>query len=218
MLTLKQIRKMVEISKETKRVPSAKQLMEMGSPVLAKETIREDTSITVFKNGYVLYQDGKRATVFPLPQKKDYVYDFATDRSVLDSDLFEDENWYVRLILEGEDRLSENQRKRDNECSLLYYNDLKEDASPDLKDSTLGALEQIVAEEMFEELLGMMTEQQRIAVYAYYVEEMQQADIARMIGVSQQRASFLIRRGIMALRREFDLEDGQLVRKRSKKN
>ena len=110
MLTLKELKNMVETAKETERVPSNRMLRESGAAVAAKERIDAQTEITVYENGYVLYQVGRRSTVFPIHSCGGYTYEFDRKNSFsLKGDFFENENWYIRLILEGEDRMIKNE-------------------------------------------------------------------------------------------------------------
>lgn len=48
----------------TKQVPTVMALMESESPVITSERMKDDIEATAFQNGYVIYQNGNRATVF----------------------------------------------------------------------------------------------------------------------------------------------------------
>ena len=77
MLTLKELRSIVEEAKIEERVPSVRALLESGSPIVVKEILSGQTEISVYQNGRVLYRVGNRATVFPLHPCGDYIYDSA---------------------------------------------------------------------------------------------------------------------------------------------
>lgn len=66
MLTLRELKKMVEPADERMRVPTVKALQESGVPIVVRELLNDQTEITVFANGYVIYRSGKRMTVFML--------------------------------------------------------------------------------------------------------------------------------------------------------
>ena len=75
MLTLKELRNMVEEAKVEERVPSVRGLMESGAPIVVKEVLSEQTEISVYHNGLVLYRAGNRTTVFPLHPCGDYKFE-----------------------------------------------------------------------------------------------------------------------------------------------
>ena len=112
-MTLRELRGMVTGNKVEGRMISAKMLRESNTEIVCKEMINKGTDITVYKNGYVLYHTGSKCTVFVLPEKGCYSYDSVNVASVLDGEFFENEAWYFRLILEGEDRIAENGRKKE---------------------------------------------------------------------------------------------------------
>ena len=64
MLTLKELRNMVEEAKVEERVPSVRGLMESGAPIVVKEVLSEQTEISVYQNGLVLYRAGNRQRYF----------------------------------------------------------------------------------------------------------------------------------------------------------
>ena len=75
MLTLRELRNMVEVAEVEGRVPSVKALLGAKVPISVKELLSEQAEISVYQNGFVLYRVGKRATVFPLHSCKEYIYD-----------------------------------------------------------------------------------------------------------------------------------------------
>ena len=101
MLTLKEVRSMVSENYKG-RVLTRKQLQE--KEIVVKEKIYKDTEVSVYENGLVLYQSGARYSVFPLADCGDYIYEFNRSKPI-SAEFFENENWYMRLILEGEDLL-----------------------------------------------------------------------------------------------------------------
>lgn len=65
MLTLKEVRTMVTGNYEG-RVLTLKQIQK--EEILMKEIIDKSTSVTLYKNGLVLYQVDARYSIFPLPE------------------------------------------------------------------------------------------------------------------------------------------------------
>ena len=64
MLTLKELRGMVTVTKNEGRVPTVKQLQELEDTLVVKKKIDSETEISVYKNGFVHYRAGKNNTVF----------------------------------------------------------------------------------------------------------------------------------------------------------
>ena len=121
MLTLRELRNMVEVAEVEGRVPSVKALLGAKVPIIVKELLSEQAEISVYQNGFVLYRVGKRATVFPLHSCKEYIYDSNIEALTnINERFFDNENWYIRLILEGEDRLVKNQEVRNGKKTISY--------------------------------------------------------------------------------------------------
>ena len=64
MLTLKELKKVVKVAGMTKRVPSEKALEK--EEIVVKEILSGECDITVYANGYVLYRENGKKTIFPL--------------------------------------------------------------------------------------------------------------------------------------------------------
>ena len=110
MLTLKELKKVVKVAGMTKRVPSEKALEK--EEIVVKEILSGECDITVYANGYVLYRENGKKTIFPLHSCKDYQYmDVKEDRSIMNEEFFDNENWYIRLLMEATDRMEINQTK-----------------------------------------------------------------------------------------------------------
>lgn len=107
MLTLQELKQVVSNREERRKVPSAKYLRE-NEVAVAKQRLMDCAEIIAYQTGYVLYCVGDYATVFPLFTCRDYVYEAERKIAVVEENFFDDQPWYVRLILEGEDRLWRN--------------------------------------------------------------------------------------------------------------
>lgn len=214
MLTLKELRNMVEEAKIEERVPSVRALLESGSPIVVKEVLSGQTEISVYQNGLVLYRVGNRATVFPLHPCGDYIYDSAMAHiENIKADFFEDENWYIRLLLEGEDRLAKNQDVRIGK-KTISYSCIAEDWEVLAIEDML--LEQLIERDTIEEILVLLTDNQRYVVTRHYLNDVAQKQIARELGVTNQAVSDMIRKGICRIRREYGM-DGRKAKKGGKK-
>ena len=205
MMTLKELRTLVGVAEKEDRVPSVKRLRESGVPVVVKEKLDEKTEISVYENGYAVYQIGNRVTVFPINGCSSYCYEAAVgSNDMIPAAFFENENWYVRLILEGEDRLKENQRIRQN-TREVSYSIISEDWA------VLGTegdcpLERLIEMESIESILRGMDERQRYAFIRYHVECATQKEIAQEMNLPRTTLTDLLRTTMNIVRKEMGVE------------
>ena len=130
MLTLKELKKIVKVADMEKRIPSVKSLKE--HKVVVKEMINADTTISVYDHGYVLYTAGNQSTVFPLHSCDDYEYVSVTgDNKEFNKEFFDNENWYIRLLMEAEDRMEYSQSKVKSNHGVFSNSDVTDDALMD---------------------------------------------------------------------------------------
>lgn len=206
MLMLKELKKMVKPVEKNGKMPTAKSLKESGVEVVVKEKIDCDTEISVYANGYVLYQVANRYTVFPLMECGVYEYEMpAGETKVYDASFFDNENWYVRLIMEGEDRMERNQEKIKTNHKVLSYDRLIEDCG-ELLGSKEDLQEWVIQNALIHDLFTYLNDRQREAVYLFYIEEWKQKDISEYFGVSQQSVSEMIKRAVKILAKAFKEE------------
>ena len=112
MLTLKKVKEMVKAPAHTKRVPSPKVLLEEGRIFLRKE-FEHGSHLTLYHNGYVWFSAGKRNTVFHIHDcRGDYAYGASKGKGeVIKEEYFENCEWHIRALFEGEQRVEESQLK-----------------------------------------------------------------------------------------------------------
>lgn len=199
MLTLRELKKMVNVVECEGKMPTARQLKESELEIAVKERIGAETEISVYENGFVLYQVGNRYTVFSISDCGMYGYETVEgEPKVYDSSFFENENWYVRLIMEAEDRMERNQEKRKSNHKVYSYDRLLEDYG-ELKNTDADLLDVIAMEQFVQELLSILNERQREVIYLFYVEQWKQQDISDYFGVTQQSVSEMIKRALKIL-------------------
>ena len=109
-MTFKDLKKLVELpSYKEQRVPTVKALEVSGVPVVTEKVLENHGSIKVYQNGYVIYRAHKRVTVFSLRDCVHYKYDAAEGAGHhIEEAEFDDYEWHIRLVLEGEDRIFMN--------------------------------------------------------------------------------------------------------------
>ena len=110
-ITLHELKEKIDAVLE-KKLPSFKALMEMQPMAVAQTTVA-DASLTVYQNGYAVYEMDGAHTVMVVDRCGDYRYDF-TDGTyqVVPAETFEDTEWSVRLLMEGERRMEHNRNNR----------------------------------------------------------------------------------------------------------
>ena len=107
MMTFKDLKKLVELPLyKEQRVPTVKALEVSGVPVVAEKILENHGSISVYQNGYVIYRAHKRVTVFSLRNCVHYKYDALEGAGHhIEEEEFDEYEWHIRLVLEGEDRI-----------------------------------------------------------------------------------------------------------------
>lgn len=110
-ITLHELKEKIDAVVE-KKLPSFKALMEMKPMAVAQTTVK-DASLTVYQNGYAVYEMDGAHTVMAVDHCGDYRYDF-TDGTyqVVPAETFEETEWSVRLLMEGERRMEHNRNNR----------------------------------------------------------------------------------------------------------
>ena len=172
MLTLKKVKELVGAPSHAKRTPSPKMLYEEGIVLLRRE-FDQGSHLTVYNSGYVLFSAGKRNTVFHIHDCcGDYAYDAAEGKGdVIEEEYFENCEWHIRALFEGERKMEDNQAKcegagRSNVC--VSYHALSEDWS-EIADRTINMLEKIIENEAVHAMLAVLTDKQRDLIHQQFV-------------------------------------------------
>ena len=159
MLTLKELKKIVKVADVEKRIPSVKSLKE--HKVVVKEMINADTTISVYDHGYVLYTAGNQSTVFPLHSCDDYEYVSVTgDNKEFNKEFFDNENWYIRLLMEAEDRMAYSQSKISTNHGVFSNSDVTDDAEI-MRGSSKDFVDDVIDREILHALIKELTERQK---------------------------------------------------------
>lgn len=199
MMTFKDLKKLVELpSYKEQRVPTVKALEVSGVPVVTEKVLENHGSINVYQNGYVIYRAHKRVTVFSLRDCVHYKYDAAEGAGHhIEEAEFDDYEWHIRLVLEGEDRIFMNYEiiqgkwmpsREDRE----YKEEILEGV-----DEAVSTLERMISEERVEELLSTLTDLQRKVVHMQNIRtrDIPQTLFSGSIGVMAVQWKSCIRHG-----------------------
>ena len=209
MLTLKKVKEMVKAPSHTKRTPSPKMLFEEGIVLLRRE-FDQGSHLTVYNSGYVLFSAGKRNTVFHIHDcQGDYAYDAAEGKGdVIEEEYFENCEWHIRALFEGERKMEDNQAKcedagRSNVC--VSYHALSEDWS-EIADRTINMLEKIIENEAVHAMLAVLTDKQRDLIHQHFVLGKTHQEIADDMGMSRGSVTRTVNQALERIRRKFDFE------------
>lgn len=205
MLTLKELKKIVKVADVEKRIPSVKSLKE--HKVVVKEMINADTTISVYDHGYVLYTAGNQSTVFPLHSCDDYEYVSVTgDNKEFNKEFFDNENWYIRLLMEAEDRIAYSQRKISTNHGVFSNSDVTDDAEI-MRGSSKDFVDDVIDREILNALIKELTERQKTVLNLVYFEEMRQQDVADYLGIKQQSVNDLLNRALKTMKKKAENEE-----------
>ena len=205
MLTLKELKKIVKVADVEKRIPSVKSLKE--HKVVVKEMINADTTISVYDHGYVLYTAGNQSTVFPLHSCDDYEYVSVTgDNKEFNKEFFDNENWYIRLLMEAEDRMAYSQSKISTNHGVFSNSDVTDDAEI-MRGSSKDFVDDVNDREILNALIKELTERQKTVLNLVYFEEMRQQDVADYLGIKQQSVNDLLNRALKTMKKKAENEE-----------
>lgn len=205
MLTLKEMKKIVKVADVEKRIPSVKSLKE--HKVVVKEMINADTTISVYDHGYVLYTAGNQSTVFPLHSCDDYEYVSVTgDNKEFNKEFFDNENWYIRLLMEAEDRMAYSQSKISTNHGVFSNSDVTDDAEI-MRGSSKDFVDDVIDREILHALIKELTERQKMVLNLVYFEEMRQQDVADYLGIKQQSVNDLLNRALKTMKKKAENEE-----------
>ena len=213
MLTLRKLKEMVESPKKGEKKPSCKSLREGKCPVVAQKIIQNEVgviTITVYKNGYVVYQAQNRVTVFPIEDISGYRYSSVAGNGYgcdLTESYFEEAEWYLRFVLRGEDRLSINldscnQKRCISLSSAMEEMQLGESVAPDME-------EMIVQQ--------MMTDKQKELIYALYFEKQTYQEYADIHGISSAAVNNMRNKAVAKLRASLEELSESTAKKKLRK-
>ena len=199
MLTLEELKGITEIPERRIKMPTAKNLRETGRAV-AEKKLENNTWITVYQNGYALYHACGHSTVFSIHTCGAYLYVSSGISSYLPEQFFEKEPWYVRLVLEGEDRLDRNQRAKEQERNVSY-NAISEEWEV-MGNERENPLESLVERESRKEILRCLTERQKAAVSLCFFQQKSRKEAAKELGISSPAVSTILSQAARRLRKK----------------
>ena len=209
MLTLKKVKELVGAPSHAKRTPSPKMLFEEGIVLLRRE-FDQGSHLTVYNSGYVLFSAGKRNTVFHIHDcQGDYAYDAAEGKGdVIEEEYFENCEWHIRALFEGEQRVEESQLKCEGVGQTkvcVTYHAVAEDCG-EMADSEINVLDRFIEKEALHAMMAVLTEKQRNLIYQNYVLDKTHQEIADGMGIARGSVTRSVNQALERIRRKFDFE------------
>lgn len=189
MMTLKELQNKIE--KTTgKNLPTAAYLRAGNSPVVASRELDGGAKLSVYQNGFALYQTDGGSTVFRVDHCGGYTYFGRSEQTELSENFFADTDWWVRLLMEGEDRLTHNRNIKAERHECLFEGD--SEAYYNICGTEQPMYEEIAQMERIEAMLSILTVRQREIVTMYYIDGLGIKEIAKVCGISFQAVSAAI--------------------------
>lgn len=215
MMTLRELMNKVEDVSDVERVPSVLMQIDSGSPVVSSEKMGDEIEVTAFKNGYVIYQNGNRATVFPLHKCREYIENDVTGKEhEVPFEVFAEQPWQIRAFMEGEKRLVHNMNSRRRYAHELSYDAYIEGwdmLSDDGEHDPLRAMiEEEIRKEEIEQLHRIMetlTEKQKFVLFQCVVKGRMQIDVANEMGTTRMNVTISLRKSLNKLRDFYGISD-----------
>lgn len=205
-ITLRELKTKIDAVTE-KKLPGYQQLMAQNPVAVAQANVNGAT-LTAYQNGYAVYEmDGARS-VMAVDRCGDYRYDFNDGTyQVVPAEVFEEAEWSLRLIMEGERRMENNRNKtcHDNEKVSLSCDgtDWCEAAMVDFMEADNA---QMLADEELRRLyaaMGRLTERQSEVIQLYFYKGMTQQEIADELGIGQRTVSHTLEGALKKLKKIF---------------
>lgn len=163
-MTLKELQNRIERTAGMD-LPTAAWLRAGNSPLVVSRELEGGTKLSVYQNGFALYQTEGGSTVFRVDRCGGYIYFGRNEQTELSEDFFENTDWWVRLLIEGEDRLTHNRKVLSEKYEYFYESD------PEIFNNICVAesspQDALMTNELLEKAFSMMTERQRAVVTMY---------------------------------------------------
>ena len=190
MMTLKELKKRVPVADKNGSVLGKTELLNSGAKIVVKEMVDTGVEISVFDNGYVLFEEDKHKTIFRLHSCKGYDYGLLDEKeNIFGEEFFENENWYILPLMIGMDRVEASRKRILSNHNVISIDAENHDFFSHKALSMPEMTDEILWHEMLREFAELLNERQMYAVTAYYCEGISQAEIAENLEISQQAAS-----------------------------
>ena len=184
-----------------KRLPTAKELRECGADVLFMFE-HGDVTITVYLNGFFVYECYGKETVFAVDRCREIIYKTPDGEIMrLKEKEFSDGPCIVPLLIRGDDRIVSNIDRYERYWTEFSMNEIDDrwkesEGSQSAEDELLHqeSLERIIAE------MKSLTQRQRDVVRLYCCEGMSQYEIADVLHLKRTSVQYALNTGMKRLK------------------
>lgn len=186
-----------------KRLPTSKMLRKAGIQVFA-EVSTETGGLVVYENGYFTYTSGRHTTVQSVHKCRESIrYDYGNGtRADLGMETFGTLPFAIRLTLEGEIRLEQNQLARDSGRTLSYDTiDGRIDFASD--EDITKVIETQEERESLQNALSELTDRQRRIIVRHLRDGLTQQQVADELGISKQTVNESLHSAMKRLRKSL---------------
>ena len=121
-------------------------------------------------------------------------------------EFFDNENWYIRLLMEAEDRMTYSQSKISTNHGVFSNSDVTDDAEI-MRGSSKDFVDDVIDREILNALIKELTERQKTVLNLVYFEEMRQQDVADYLGIKQQSVNDLLNRALKTMKKKAENEE-----------
>ena len=182
-------------------------LMEMN-PVAVARTSVNGAKLTAYENGYAVYEVDSAHTVMAVECCGDYRYDFTDGtHQIVPAETFEDAEWSLRLLMEGEKRMEHNLSKTAAKFEQVPLECDGSDWSTSIMVDFLDADNaEMLADRELRRLYAAMnklTERQMEVVQLYFYKGMTQQEIAEEIGIGRRSGGNCLEGALKKIRKNF---------------
>lgn len=166
-------------------------VLEQNPPDILFRHENGDMAITVFTNGFYLYQRDRRRTVFAVDRCKQLIYRYQDDAvRIIPESRFSDGPCLIPLFLKGDERLNHNMdayEEYQQAFSLSRSSDERNEAlhEKSVEDRYFDGLEDFEKEAKVQNALEQLTERQQQILHMYFVNGLKQDQIASILHISQ---------------------------------
>lgn len=204
-ITLRELKEKVQSTGKVK-LPSFKQLMEKEPTLVAHHEVG-GAKLDVYENGFATYEQDEAHTVLAVDRCGGYRYEFSDGSEYIPAELFEETEWPVRLVMEGEKRLeanrARNQARRETGLDDYENTDLSGLTMVDfMEEENMRLLADREMRRLYT-ALRKLTERQFQIVQLYFFKEMTQEEIAEELEISQRAVSYSLEGAIKKMKKVF---------------
>ena len=139
----------------------------------------------------------------------DYAYDASKGKGeVIKEEYFENCEWHIRALFEGERRVEESQLKCEGVGQTqvrVSYHAVSEDWG-ELADSEINVLDKFIEKEALNAMMAVLTKKQRNLIYQNFILDKTHQEIADGMGIARGSVTRSVNQALERIRRKFDFE------------